>query len=173
MVDRSSSSFNAAAKSSTNPSTSSDTFECLTGMKPQWLLQSLDEGFSMDGRRVSRHHQYKTLITWKLLSPLYILLGGDTTEQVIGRKELHFPPVSCLIPLTGRHHARGGGITRTSGTCAVLSKSSTRFLLETNYDHWNKPPFYDEWRTPVIDWLEKIWREMAIWREFTTCSIPF
>ena len=42
-----------------------------------------------------------------------------------------------------------------------VSQTSTWFLVETNYDHWNKPPFYDDRRTPAIYCLEKMGREAA------------
>ena len=35
------------------------------------------------------HQALKTLTTSKLLAPVYFILGGNTTEQVVGRKELN------------------------------------------------------------------------------------
>lgn len=88
----------------------------LTGMKPQRFTLSLDERFSMDGGFVGiirwllgdrsarwagflmrdvleqadgYHQALKTLTTSKLLAPVYFILGGNTTEQVVGRKELN------------------------------------------------------------------------------------
>jgi|688.fasta_scaffold517005_1 hypothetical protein len=42
-----------------------------------------------------------------------------------------------------------------------VSQVSTWFLVETNYDHWNQPPFFDDRRTPAIQCLDKMGRETA------------
>ena len=42
-----------------------------------------------------------------------------------------------------------------------VSQVSTWYLVETNYDHWNQPPFFDDRRTPAIQCLDKMGRETA------------
>ena len=40
-----------------------------------------------------------------------------------------------------------------------VSQTSTWYLVETNYDHWSTPPFYDDRRTPAIHCLDKVGRQ--------------
>lgn len=42
-----------------------------------------------------------------------------------------------------------------------ISQLSTWFLVQTNYDHWNKPPFFDDRRDPAIHCLDKMGRNNA------------
>lgn len=56
----------------------------------------------------------------------------------------------------GRHDADVWFLGRGS-----VSQLSTWFLVQTNYDHWNKPPFFDDRRTPAIHCLDKMGRSNA------------
>lgn len=42
-----------------------------------------------------------------------------------------------------------------------VSQKSTWFLVETNYDHWSQPPFFDDRRTPAIKCLDQMGRDKA------------
>lgn len=42
-----------------------------------------------------------------------------------------------------------------------VTQQSTWFLVETNYDHWNQPPFFDDRRRPAIHCLDQMGRENA------------
>lgn len=142
----------------------------LTGMKPQRFTLTLDERFSMEGGFVgiirwllgdrsanwagflmrdvlekadSYHQALSTLTTSKLLAPVYFILAGNATDQGV-------------IITRGRIEADVLSMGRGS-----VSQVSTWFLVETNYDHWNQPPFFDDRRTPAIQCLDKMGRETA------------
>lgn len=142
----------------------------LTGMKPQRFTLTLDERFSMEGGFVgiirwllgdhsanwagflmrdvmekadSYQQALTTLTTSKLLAPVYFILGGNTTDQ-------------GAIITRGRNEADVWFMGRGS-----VSQVSTWYLVETNYDHWNKPPFFDDRRTPAVHCLDKMGREAA------------
>ena len=36
-----------------------------------------------------------------------------------------------------------------------ISQNSTWYVVETNYDHWQRPPFYDDRRTPAIRCMDR------------------
>ncbi|EFX76266.1 hypothetical protein DAPPUDRAFT_306210 [Daphnia pulex] len=142
----------------------------LTGMKPQQFTLTLDERFSMEGGFVgiirwllgdrsanwagflmrdvlekadSYHQALSTLTTSKLLAPVYFILAGNASDQGV-------------IITRGRIEADVLFMGRGS-----VSQVSTWFLVETNYDHWNQPPFFDDRRTPAIQCLDKMGRETA------------
>lgn len=80
----------------------------------------------------------KTLATSKLIAPVYFILGGIKKGE------------ACII-------------TRDRGTnkADILSMENGWYVLQTNYDHWNKPPFYDDRRTPAIKCLNKMTQKNA------------
>ena len=45
------------------------------------------------------------------------------------------------------------------GSESDMTKSGSWFLLQTNYDPWKKPPFFDDRRNPGI----------KVWSVFLTC----
>ncbi|XP_042226882.1 acid ceramidase-like isoform X2 [Homarus americanus] len=70
------------------------------------------------------------LIKTRLLAPVYFILGGTQPGQ------------GCII-------------TRDRDNSNLLTLGSTKtgsgswYLVQTNYDHWKKPPFFDDRRTPA------------------------
>ena len=82
----------------------------------------------------------------RVLGPAYIIVGGvEAAEGVVLTK--------------GAAH---GGVLAAEGTTidvwslgSELSRSPPRpFLVETNYDHWEDPPPYDDRRDPAVDCLQ-------------------
>ncbi|ESN94632.1 hypothetical protein HELRODRAFT_69189, partial [Helobdella robusta] len=124
-----------------------------TAMKPGAFSLTVNERFNIDGgylgilkwllgyrqsswltfitRQVMEtardfHDAYYLLRDKELLAPVYFILGGNQTDQavVITRSRLEAIDVWHLS-----------------------MDNSTFYLLETNYDHWSKPPFYDDRRS--------------------------
>lgn len=140
----------------------------LTGMKPNRFTLTLDERFSLDGGFVGiirwlmgdrtanwsgflmrdvldkapgYPEALSILTTSKLLAPVYFILGGNVSEQ-------------GAVITRGRNDADVWFMGRGS-----VSQTSTWYLVETNYDHWSTPPFYDDRRTPAIHCLDAVGRQ--------------
>jgi acid ceramidase len=69
------------------------------------------------------------------------------------------------IILGGKAAGEGSVITNTPNTTSALDvwsipqgmpKSAPFYVLETNYDHWKNPPFFDDRRDPAEDCLNKL-----------------
>ncbi|XP_076067426.1 acid ceramidase-like [Oratosquilla oratoria] len=131
----------------------------LTGVKKDKFTFSLDERFGFNGgfvgllewilfhdhkqqwvgffsrevlERAQSYEEAKDLLSKKrLLAPVYFILGGVNAGE------------GCII-------------TRDRENFNILSLGSRKsgsgswFLVETNYDHWKNPPFFDDRRTPAI-----------------------
>lgn len=83
----------------------------------------------------------KTLSTVKLIAPVYFILGGIK------------PGEACVI-------TRDRG-TNKADIMEMGNSSSGWYVLETNYDHWEKPPFYDDRRTPAMKCLKEMTQQNA------------
>ena len=133
----------------------------LTGVKPGVMSLTLDERFSKDGgfigilkwltgRRTGKWTGFMTretlteansydeakkmLSTDELLAPVYFILGGVNSTE------------ACVITRS-----------RTSALDVwEMSKAGGWYILETNYDHWKKPLFIDDRRTPAHTCMKKI-----------------
>ncbi|XP_056328124.1 N-acylsphingosine amidohydrolase (acid ceramidase) 1a [Danio aesculapii] len=128
----------------------------LTGIRPGELTLTMNERFDFDGgyigildwifgnrdgmwtgfltRRVlenstSYEDAKDQLSQTKLLAPVYFILGGNRTGQgcVITRTRINTLDIWELDLMLGRW-----------------------YVLETNYDHWDKPMFLDDRRTPAM-----------------------
>lgn len=140
----------------------------LTGMKPQHFTITLDERFSLDGGFVgitrwlmgdrsakwagflmrdildqtpTYHEALAILTTSKLLAPVYFILSGNSSGQ-------------GAIITRGRKDSEVWHLGNQS-----ISQKSNWYLIETNYDHWENPPFYDDRRTPAIQCLDESGQE--------------
>eukprot|EP00052_Salpingoeca_macrocollata_P011592 m.89451 g.89451 ORF g.89451 m.89451 type:complete len:385 (-) comp18122_c0_seq1:96-1250(-) len=80
---------------------------------------------------------YDSLNKVPLIGPAYLILGGAKAGEgaVITREE-----AKSLNPWT----------------LEMSLKNGSFYVLETNYDHWVKAPFYDDRRTPAQDCLKQI-----------------
>jgi acid ceramidase len=70
-----------------------------------------------------------------MLAPAYFILGGKQAND------------ACVIT-----RGRAGAVD----TWQIGTGNSSWFLVETNYDHWLPPPFFDDRRTPAIDCLHSM-----------------
>nr|XP_033799873.1 acid ceramidase [Geotrypetes seraphini] len=137
----------------------------LTGVKPGIFTVTMNERFNLDGGFVgiiewifgirnsvwigflirsvlenatSYEEAKNELVETKLISPAYFMLGGNKSGE------------ACVI-------------TRARETCLDIweldLKQGMWYLVETNYDHWNKPLFVDDRRTPAMKCMNKITQE--------------
>jgi len=129
----------------------------MTAIKPNKFTFSLDERFQLDGG-------YVGLIKW-----IYKIVTGGKPANWLGfftrevmenatnyaeakalleSKEL-LAPVYFILGGTQRNEATI--ITRNRMDLAdvwALESNNKWYMLETNYDHWEKPLFFDDRRTP-------------------------
>lgn len=95
-----------------------------------FLTRSVLENSTMDYEEAQR-----TLARAELLAPVYFIVGGNRTGQAsVITRGLKFVDVWDLSQ----------------------SKSDAWYLVQTNYDHWKKPPFYDDRRTPAKKCLDRL-----------------
>ena len=77
----------------------------------------------------------------KMLAPAYFIVGGNTTGQ-------------------------GSVITRDRDSAADvwnMVDAGGWYILETNYDHWKKPLFVDDRRTPANRCMQKMTKNNTGW----------
>ncbi|XP_064607655.1 acid ceramidase-like [Liolophura sinensis] len=125
----------------------------LTGVKPGVFTLTMNERFNIDGgfmgviewilgdhsgqwmgfltrQTLENSHSFeeakKNLTNTKMLAPAYFILGGTK------------PGEGCVITRA-----------RESAVDVWCMNSSMWYILETNYDHWQKPLFLDDRRTPA------------------------
>jgi len=128
----------------------------LTGMQPGIFTLTMNERFNIDGGYLgfvewilgkrdgwwmgflTRHvlenatsfaDAQKTLATEVMLAPAYYILGGNSSGQ------------GCVIT-----RSREKAVDIWDMKTIV---NHTWYVLETNYDHWEKPLFLDDRRTPA------------------------
>lgn len=80
----------------------------------------------------------KLLTESLLLAPAYYILGGAKPGQ-------------ASVITRGQKKADIWPLTNNSSS----NSSDNWYLLQTNYDHWKTPPFWDDRRTPGVTCLEK------------------
>ncbi|XP_060783852.1 N-acylsphingosine amidohydrolase (acid ceramidase) 1a [Neoarius graeffei] len=128
----------------------------LTGIRPKEFTLTMNERFDVDGGYIGilewilgkRDGMWMSFLTrkvlenatsyedaknqlalTKLLAPAYFILGGNQTGQ------------GCVITRTR---------IITLDVWEINMKLGRWYVLETNYDHWEKPFFLDDRRTPAM-----------------------
>lgn len=132
----------------------------LTAIKPQTFTMTMNERFQLDGGFVGiaewlmgrRKGQWmgfltrsvmenatsfaeakKMLTDTEMLAPAYFILGGNSSGEAV-------------IITRGRTDAN---------TLKFGNWTRDWYLLQTNYDHWQKPMFIDDRRTPGMACMDK------------------
>lgn len=136
----------------------------LTAVKKDKFTFSLDERFSLEGGFVG-------LLEWVLLKDHKQKWIAFITREVMEQADSYeaakytlshsrlLAPVYFI--LGGAQRGQGSIITRWRDNFHVddlgskVSGSGSWFLVETNYDQWNTPPFYDDRRSPAVNCLNK------------------
>jgi acid ceramidase len=80
----------------------------------------------------------KMIMKAPLLAPAYYILGGLKANE------------GCVIT-RGQKKVEVWTIGESS-----LSQNSSWYLVQTNYDNWKKPPFWDDRRTPAIQCMNEV-----------------
>ncbi|KAM9450012.1 acid ceramidase [Clarias gariepinus] len=128
----------------------------LTGIRPYLFTLTMNERFSLDGGYIgvlewilgkrdgrwmsfltrsvlenatSYEEAKKLLSDTKLLAPAYFILGGNQSGE------------ACIITRSRTH---------SLNPLELDVKQGRWYVLETNYDHWKKPLFLDDRRTPAM-----------------------
>ncbi|XP_045137746.1 acid ceramidase-like isoform X1 [Portunus trituberculatus] len=136
----------------------------LTAVKKDKFTFSLDERFSLDGG-------FMGLLEWVLLKDHKQKWIAFITREVMEQADSYeaakytLSHTRLLAPvyfiLGGAQRGQGSIITRWRDNFRVddlgskVSGSSSWFLVETNYDLWNSPPFYDDRRSPAVRCLNE------------------
>ncbi|KAL7841069.1 hypothetical protein SRHO_G00247600 [Serrasalmus rhombeus] len=134
----------------------------LTGMRPHVFTLTMNERFSLNGGYIgilewilgkrdgmwmsfltrsvlenatSYTEAKKLLSDTKLLAPAYFILGGNQTGE------------ACIITRSRTHNIY---------PLEIDLKHGRWYVLETNYDHWKKPLFLDDRRTPAMNCMNRI-----------------
>ncbi|KAL6467294.1 hypothetical protein MHYP_G00250980 [Metynnis hypsauchen] len=134
----------------------------LTGMRPHMFTLTMNERFSLNGGYIgilewilgkrdgmwmsfltravlenatSYAEAKKLLSDTKLLAPAYFILGGNQTGE------------ACIITRSRTHNLY---------PLELDLKQGRWYVLETNYDHWKKPLFLDDRRTPAMKCMNQI-----------------
>ncbi|KAB7508024.1 Acid ceramidase [Armadillidium nasatum] len=136
----------------------------ITGIKKDKFSFSLDERFTWNGG-------YIGLLEWIMFKDhdqkwvsFLIREVMETAESYEEAKSNMLTPrllAPCYLILSGIYPGQGCVITRYRNDYNLLELGSSKegqgswFLVETNYDHWKEPPFYDDRRTPAIKCLNE------------------
>nr|XP_054756069.1 acid ceramidase-like [Lytechinus pictus] len=128
----------------------------ITGMKPGVLSLSMNERFQLDGGFIG-------IIEWIIGQRDGQWMGFVLRDAVVKATDFnstlqYLTSVDLLAPgyiiLGGNSSGEGAIITRSIGTKADNVKMldpahGTWYLVETNYDNWKNPPFFDDRRAPA------------------------
>ncbi|XP_069167788.1 acid ceramidase isoform X1 [Procambarus clarkii] len=136
----------------------------ITGVKKDHFTFSLDERFSLNGGFIG-------LLEWILFKDYKQKWVSFLTREVMEEAKtyeeakLMLSKTRLLAPvyfiLGGTKPGEGSIITRWRDNYRVDSLGDdvfgldSWFIVETNYDHWASPPFYDDRRTPATYCLRK------------------
>ena len=102
-----------------------------------------------------------TLLT---LATRNALMTAPTYEAAVQQVSSFKSIGPSYIIMSGIKPGQGSVVTRAPDTTAPLNfwdlstrlQNGSYFVLETNYDHWKKAPFFDDRRTPGMDCMENI-----------------
>ena len=128
-------------------------------------------GLSVDSRFDNNFDEY--LIKWATtnysatlltLATRDALMTATTYEEAMKHVTTFVPVGPSYIIMSGVKAGQGAVVTRSPGTGIPLDvwdlsgrlQNGSYFVLETNYDHWKKPPIFDNRRSSAIDCMENL-----------------
>jgi len=126
----------------------------LTGVKQKAFTLTLNERFNVNGGYIGilewilgiRSGSWTTFLTRDVLEKAE---SYDQAVEMLSHKEI-LAPVYYIVG--GRRAYEGAIITRDRTSMAdLLPINGTKagwYVLQTNYDNWKNPPFFDDRRTP-------------------------
>ncbi|CAH1777606.1 unnamed protein product, partial [Owenia fusiformis] len=135
----------------------------LTGIRPGVFTLTMNERFNIDGGFVGIFEWLLGNHTGQWMS----FLTRDTLEQAASYDDAkdRLANTPMLAPayyiLGGTKPGQGCVITRSRQKAIDVWEMSSQpanswYILETNYDHWKKPMFLDDRRTPANKCMQKL-----------------
>ncbi|XP_071452473.1 acid ceramidase-like [Hetaerina americana] len=135
----------------------------LTGVKKDLFSLSVNERFRLNGGFIGisewilgfRNEKWMGMLTRQVME---YADSYNSAQKMLSSPKLLAP---VYFILAGKKSHEGSIITRgrDSSDLWTLGEKSHRnaswYLVQTNYDHWKKPPFYDNRRDPAEYCLEK------------------
>nr|XP_053635847.1 acid ceramidase-like [Cherax quadricarinatus] len=130
----------------------------LTAVKQDKFTFSLDKRFALNGGFMGLlewilFDNYKqSWVTFLTREVLETAENYDEAQAKLSKTRLLAP---VYFILGGIHPREGCIITRDRDNSNILTLGSQKtgsgswYLVETNYDHWKNPPFFDDRRTPA------------------------
>ncbi|XP_023221260.1 acid ceramidase-like [Centruroides sculpturatus] len=137
----------------------------ITAIKPKHFTLTVNERFKLNGGYIGiiewilgfHSSHWMGFLTRDVMekSPNY-----TTAKHILARTELIAP---VYFILGGNKKGEACIITRDRGTnkADILTMGNGWYVLQTNYDHWKNPPFFDDRRTPAIKCLNKMTQKNA------------
>ncbi|CAF2211386.1 unnamed protein product [Rotaria magnacalcarata] len=132
----------------------------ITGVRPGVFSISMNERYGLKGGYIGliewifNINRNQSFVTFAMRDMLTTSETYDQAVKFLADVKLTAP---CYYILAGPVSKQGVIITRSrngSDDIKPLGKDNLWFLIETNYDNWKKPPFFDDRITPCIKCME-------------------
>ncbi|KAG8225838.1 hypothetical protein J437_LFUL004767 [Ladona fulva] len=137
----------------------------LTGMKPNIFSFSVNERFRLNGGFVGitewiigfRHQNWLAVLTREVMEQAKTYTSA---QKMLSNPKLVAP---VYFILAGTKSSQGCIITRGRGSFDLwrigekrYRQNGTWYQVQTNYDHWKNPPFYDDRQFPAEFCIEEL-----------------
>jgi len=137
----------------------------LTGMKPNGFSITVNTRF-VQGPMWNIFYNLIDAITVKNASVnsqliRNVLLNTNSFDEALNTFSNHPLIANVYFTLAGTKSGEGAIISRNRINATDvwrLNAPSTWYILETNYDHWEPPPWYDDRRTPANNAMKAMGR---------------
>ncbi|CAF0930105.1 unnamed protein product [Rotaria sp. Silwood1] len=132
----------------------------ITGVRPGIFSISMNERYGFKGGYIGliewifNINRKQSFVTFAMRDMLTTSESYDQAVKYLTEVNLTAP---CYYILAGPKSQQGVIITRSRNgpdDIKPLGKDNLWFLVETNYDNWKKPPFFDDRITPCIECMK-------------------
>ncbi|CAF0736729.1 unnamed protein product [Didymodactylos carnosus] len=133
----------------------------ITGIKPNHFSITMNERYGIQGGYIGliewifNINRQQSFVTFAMRDMLATADTFASAVEYLSKTPLLAP---CYYILAGPEAGQGVIITRSrknADNITLLGKDNSWFLIQTNYDHWKKPPFYDDRVTPATNCMNK------------------
>ncbi|XP_037087514.1 acid ceramidase-like [Pollicipes pollicipes] len=136
----------------------------LTGVRPGLFSLTIDERFTLKpGLWYMLQWAFGAKVQWNTVITRQVLENGTdygSVEKQLAKTALIAP---VYFILAGNKSGEACVITRDQYKAdiwplgiASLTQKSRWYLLQTNYDHWKRPPFFDNRRGPGVRCMDRL-----------------
>uniref|UniRef100_A0A1B6E234 Acid ceramidase n=2 Tax=Clastoptera arizonana TaxID=38151 RepID=A0A1B6E234_9HEMI len=151
----------------------------LTAVKKNMFGLTVNERFILNGGYVGlaewilgrRNQKWMGILTREVMETAS---SYKTAQKMLAEPQLIAP---VYFILAGSKCHQGCIITRARNECDIWELGSKHkkqtgnwYLIQTNYDHWQDPPFFDNRRDPAITCIEKYGRQNSFETLFKVLS---